>query len=332
MAIVNTPISTDQRYQQATVFYTQTGMLNTLKRQWDFLKDPNQKDFLISSISITAGAIVFCTYLGLELGEELSNNLSLKGQEKDVVILCGGGAGFLTGVGLSVTGNALLIENTRRIKEWKKMQINNAVGDLIREEFKNDPIWSKFVCPISQDVICTPSRTPCGQVFDFNSLVQVAEQNNGIIKDIYNKTIPMPTERNPHGTKVIFYSLDACVRDAEMTIVIYKRFRHLTTQKCSEEGLSVSTKNFLVSYRNALGDFVKVLYLEGQEKINQKRLKVVMKDDATESEAEQAELTYNSEVASFKELFGKTALSNIDWDTERDWASILNQRWMNEYH
>jgi hypothetical protein len=307
-------------------------MLHTLQRQWEFLKEPAQGDVLIRSILLTAGTVTYCTKKELQIGEEIANSLELKNEKRDVVILCGGGGGFLIGVGLSVTGNALFIENSNRIQKWKKLKINNVVEHLMHQEFENDEILSQFQCSISQEPIGVPTRTPGGQAFDFDSLVNVAEKNNGIIKDIYNKTIPTPTIDDPHATRAISYSLSACLPDAEMTIVIYKRFRHLATQKCNEEGLSIPTKEFFISYRNALGDFVKVLYLEGEEKINQKRLKFVMKEEITDIESEQAELTYNAEMATFKDLFGANPLSNIDWSIDRDWTSILNNRWMNQYH
>jgi hypothetical protein len=324
--------STEQRYQQATAFYTRIGIVHTLQRQWEFLKEPSQQDVLMRSILLTTGTVIYCTKKGLQIGENVANSFDLKNERRDVVILCGGGVGFLTGVGLSVTGNALFIQNSKRIEEWKKMKIHNIVGDLIRREFENDEILSQFQCPISQEPISVPIRTPCGQAFEFDSLVAVAEKNNGIIKDIYNKTIPMPNVNDPQGTRAISYSLDACLPDAEMTIIIYKRFRYLINHKCQESGLSLQTNQFLTCYRNALGDFVKVLYLEEEGKINQKKLKVVMKDEATEAECEQAEATYNSEVSTFKGLFGNSALADIDWNIKSDWASVLNNRWMKEYH
>src|SRR3569832_2742189 len=51
---------------------------------------------------------------------------------------------------------------------------NEIVTKLMKEEFQNDDVWSQFTCAISQEPIHLPIRTPGGQVFDYNSLIEAA--------------------------------------------------------------------------------------------------------------------------------------------------------------
>ena len=331
MTLINIPMTTEVKYQQAAQYFTQTGLSHVWKRQWEFIREPDQKYFLLSSFLLTVATVSYCTYKGVEIGKEISKSLSLNNEKKQMVIVCGGGAGFLAGVGLSVTGSSLAIEHSNRMEKWKELKINQVVTRLMQEEFQDDPVWSQFTCAISQESIYLPTRTPAGQVFDYHSLMEAADRN-GVVKDIYNKRIPVPTELDETATQPISYSVDACVKDSEMMIVICKRFRHLATEKSQEQGLSTQTKEFFMSYRNSLGELVKNVYIEAQERINKKRNDIQLKDHVTELQVEEAEKIYNQEIAIFKLLFGETPLSNIDWSIKHDWGSILNNRWIAQYH
>jgi hypothetical protein len=117
-----------------------------------------------------------------------------------------------------------------------------------------------------------------------------------------------------------------------MMIVICKRFRHLATQKSQETGLSQPTRQLFIAYRNALGDLVNIVYTTAQNKIIKRRTDVQTRPGVLERESDQAEARYNEEITEFKQLFGNAPLSNIDWNVQRDWTTILNQRWMAEHH
>lgn len=325
-------MTTEQRYRQATQYFTETGMIHGLKRQWEFIKEPDQKHFLIGSVLLTISVVSLCTQQGLKIGREIAERFHLNNEKKQAVILCGGGVGFGAGVVISVSGNAYSIEHSERMAQWKRLKINSVVEKLMLEEFESDPVWAQFICPISQQSTFVPTRTPTASLCDYNSLMEYADKNGGMIKDIFNKRVHLPTDVDQNQTHPISFSVDACIKDSETMMVIYKRFRHLATQKSKEDGLSQPIKEFFISYRNALGNLVKDLYLEQQEKINKKRASVQTKNDVTEEESEQAELKFNREIAIFKELFGDTPLSNINWKVERDWSTILNQRWIAEYH
>ena len=89
MTATTLSISTEQRYQRATAFYTQTGISDTLQRQWEFLKKPAQRDFLMGSILLTAGTVIYCTHKGIEIGKDVAKTLDLKDEKRQVVIICG---------------------------------------------------------------------------------------------------------------------------------------------------------------------------------------------------------------------------------------------------
>lgn len=331
MTTTNIQNSTELKYQQAVRYFTQTGITHALKRQWEFLKNPDQKYIFYPVMIFDIGVVTYCTYNGFKIGQNIAEYLSLRDGKRQVVVLCGTGAGFATGVTLSVVPSSLAIEHSKRIENWKGIKINEIVGDLMRDEFESDLILSQFRCAISQAPIFSPTRTPAGQVFEYDALMQAADKN-GMIKDIYNKRIPAPTTYDPAATQGISYSIGACVRDSEMVVVIYKRYRHLATQKSKEEGLSPETRQFFMSYRNSLGEFVTPIYMNIESSIVKKRDTVNSKQGVTEEESQHAELVYKNEISAFKELLGDTPLSVIDWTIQRDWMSLLNARWMSKYH
>lgn len=331
MAVISIPQTTEQRYQHAVRYYTQTGMVETLKRQWEFLKQPDQKGFFAGAVLLTVTTVGTCTLYGAKKGKELADIFFLAGKEKVIVIVAGGTAGFSVGVGLSIIGNALLIEHSDRMAKWKELNINNIVSNLMKEDFIHDPILRKFEDGIVFEPMFYPMRTPAGQVFDYNSLLKSAD-SYGVLKDIYNKQVLTPTARDPNRKTTISYSIQACVPDDEMNIVIMKRFRHLAFQKSQEPGLSEQTKKFFIDYRNALGEFVKPIYMKMEERIVKKKNDVLMKEGVTEEEAEIAETQCTQELGIFKALFGTSPFSNLDWNVDRDWFGILNRRWMKEHH
>ncbi len=327
MSIVST---TEQRYQQAAIYYTKSDVYHTLKRQWKFIKEPNQFDWLSRALFITIGTVTYCTFKGVQIGAKIADSLSLKDTKRNIVIVCGGGTGFATGVGISITGHALAIEHTKRMEEWKKVNINQGIEKLMKEEFREDEIWNQFTCPISYEPMFFPVRTPTGSVCEHTELMKAANEN-GMIKDIYNETIPFPTDDDPEATRIITFSIDACVKDPEMMIVIHKRFRHLALDKAREEGLSRSTKDFFLHYRDALGQFTKEIYMLIEEKIFKKKQDIQSQPNVTEEEAEVSEAIYKQEIDEFKALFGNTPFSNIDWSIQRDWMETLNKRWREQH-
>ena len=329
MALVANP--TEQKYQQAVEYYTQTGLLHSLKRQWNFLKESDQKDLMVRGISTTVGSIFLCTWAGVNLGNSFAETLSLKGQRKTVFIIGGGSGGFMVGMGLSIIGQAWAIEHSARLGKWNEVNINQIVEKLLLEEFELDSIWSQFKCPIKQGPLFIPIRIPSGGVFELDELMKCADAN-GMIKDVYNKRIGDPDALNPDETVPIVFHIDACMRDIEMMLVIYKRFRHLATVKSNEAGISISTRQFFLDYKNSLGELVKPRYIELQEKITKKKLDAQLRAGVTDEEVIHAELEFIREIATFKELFGNSPVEDINWNIPRDWQETLNKRWMATYH
>jgi hypothetical protein len=72
--------------------------------------------------------------------------------------------------------------------------------------------------------------------------------------------------------------------------------------------------------------------MEVQGRITKKRDDIQLKDQVNDQQINEAEKVYKEEITTFKTLFGDTPISNIDWEIKRDWAEILNKRWMKEYH
>ncbi len=327
MAISST---TEQRYQQVAIYYTKSDIYHILKRQWKFIKEPTQSDILTNAVFFTIGTVGYCTYKGIKIGAQIADSLCLKDNKRNIVIVCGGGTGFATGVGISVLGGGLAIEHSKRIEEWKKVNINQGIENLMKEEFREDPIWAQLTCPISYEPMFFPVRTPTGSVCEHSELMKAADEN-GMIKDIYNQTIPFATEDDPEATRVITFSIDACVKDPEMMIVINKRFRHLAFDKSKEDGLSRSTKDFLLEYRNSLGEFTKEIYMMIESKIFKKKQDMQSRPNITEEEADIAEALYKQEIEEFKSLFGANPFANIDWSIQRDWMETLNKRWREQH-
>jgi hypothetical protein len=322
---------TENKYQQALSFYKQGGVVSALKRQWEFIREPDQSWLLVRTIGTTAATVYYCTCKGVRYGKEVADYFQLKNKERDVIAISGGGAGFATGLVIGITLNGVVIEHSARLENWKNVKVCKIIETLMRQEFERDPILSQFQCAISQGPIFVPTRTPAGQVFDYSALLGACDEN-GYIKDIYNKRIATPTSYNPNSETTIRYSIDACLKDKEMTIVIYKRFRHLATQKAGEEGLSQTTKVSILDWRNDLGEFVRPLYQQVEQEILKKRNDEQSKQGITEADSELAETRYNDEMGAFKKFFGANPLSNIDWAQQNDWAALINARWMSKYH
>ena len=330
MAIQSTNVS-EIRYQQAVKFYMDKGILAGLKRQWEYIQEPDQLDILTRTAVISAGTIIYCTYKGVKIGGKFADHLNLKNEEKVAVMVCGGVGGFVTGVVFTITLNGLVIEQSKRLEGWKHAKMDFIIERMMRNEYENDPILAQFFDPITQEPIFTPIRTPAGQVFNYNSLLGACDAN-GIIKDIYNKRVHDTYSENPDATVDIRYSIDACLKDTEMMIVIYKRFRHIATQKAREEGLSQETKILFMEWRNSLGEVVNPLYRKREEDILKKRNDIFNRPGISEEAAEGAEKIYQADMKCFKDYFGNTHLSDIDWKATDDWNKLLNERWMKEYH
>lgn len=322
---------TENRYQQALSFYKQGDVAAALTRQFDFIREPDQSWILIRTIGSTVAIASYCTYKGAQYGKEFADYFQLKNTERKVVIISGGGAGLATGIAIGVTLNGVAIEHSKRLENWKNLKINKVVENLMRDEFQDDTVLAQFQCPISQGPMFVPTRTPAGQVFDYSSLLKACDEN-GYIKDIYNKRIATPTARNPQNQTNISYSIDACVKDKEMIIVIYKRFRHLATKKAAEDGLSQSTKVSILNWRNDLGEFVRPIYQQVEQEIINKKNDAQSKQWITEAESDLAETRYNNEMNIFKNFFGVNPLANIDWNQQNDWSELMNVRWMSKYH
>jgi hypothetical protein len=73
-------------------------------------------------------------------------------------------------------------------------------------------------------------------------------------------------------------------------------------------------------------------YLELQDKISKARSDVQSKEGVLEKDVNAAEERYEKEVKTFKQLFGKTTLADIDWDANtQDWPEILLARWKEQH-
>lgn len=327
-ALVNT---TEQKYQQAVTYYTQSGMLNCLKRQWKFLKEPAQNDVVNIIYISSLTAISTCTLAGAAIGKYVADSLSLKDDKKTICIFGGGGSGFVVGVGLTFAGQALMIEHTARLEKWKKVNKNQVIEKLMKEEFEEDPIWGQFECLISNMPMFYPTRTPTGALCDYSELMKCADAN-GMIKDIYNKTVADPDSTDSVAQKPLYYPIGACLRDKEVMLVIYKRFRHLAAVKSHEEGIGASTRQLFLDYKNCLAELISPLYLELQDEISEKRSKAQSKEGISEQESNMFEDQYETEMKAFKHIFGKTPLTDIDWDNnDPNWRETLNKRWKDQH-
>jgi hypothetical protein len=172
---------TQNRYHAAIKLYTERGLTNVLKRQWQYIREPDQKDILVLAIFASIGVVTYCTYKGVQYGIQVADQMHLKDIDKQIVVVCGGGIGFATGVTITLAGNGLLIQHSRRLEDWKNRKIDKSLEILMKEEFENDPILSQFMDAISQRPIFLPARTPSGNVFDYDSLLGACDDNGFIL-------------------------------------------------------------------------------------------------------------------------------------------------------
>jgi hypothetical protein len=94
---------TQEKYNNAIALYTEREITNILKRQWQYIREPEQKDVLVTAVIVTVGTVSYCTYKGIRYGAKVADEMHLKDKERYAVIACGGGIGFATGIAFSVT-------------------------------------------------------------------------------------------------------------------------------------------------------------------------------------------------------------------------------------
>lgn len=294
MAIeTRTPHGRALYYQHYVTNFSKPG-ISTLRRHWEYLKNPSHAQLRNTASAITS--IVAGGYLGYKLGVETSNCMCNENKgyfsNPKVIALTPplfAGLGILSGSYAGLRAYMKAIEMTNNYKAWKMYHLSDATKDAIYFVYSEDEVLAQFKCLISDCVMENPVRVPSGQVYDFAQIMNSPREDDGKIKD------PMRNQS---------FSEDQMIPDLESALVIHKRLRHL-----------------LRSDLNAVQNMPE---LSGPIEAYLRELDISVREHYNEAKLFILERRSHGEIVEFERLFGANADMDLDW-TE-DWDRALKIR------